>query len=205
MNNDIQNIKDAYAKARHDHSQWTGCFGALADLRTKLNKELDGRCIFHYDPEQVEVLEAAAKALSPIIGRASRNRAEAESEMERMRALLFSEPPSDKEFYEIGERMAADPKAITTNIEGSAYLAHTFRETCDKVKRDGCCGGEPNSEGRCFDYAGICPNHSEATKATAFCEGYLKWLDDVQEQAGLAAVAARLGVSGSVISECSNV
>jgi len=113
---------------------------------------------------------------------------------------------TDEEYAAIGARMYADPSKITTNIEGSAYLSHCGKIDRENIAKHGCCGREPDREGYCFG-VGMCPRHQEATQAVEFCNGYLKWLEQINELTnGLADDTARHCVSSPVIeSELSHV
>lgn len=206
MECDKQAASDAHAKARHDSFQWFEAFESLATARNSLMRIYGDRSIMRWDAEPLALLQDAANQLSKFVSIAKKKRDEANAEIERAKAILW--PPtkelSDAEFAELGERMAADPSKIISNTDGAAYRSHLSKEASKRVETHGCCGGKCEADGYCPDYYGKCPRHAEATSATAFCEGYLKWLDDVQEQSGLAAVAARL--SDPVFpSEVSNV
>lgn len=204
MNNDIQSISDAYNKARHDAMQWFQCFNTLAELRNRLLRELDGRCFVQYDAEQVELIEEAAKQLSWQVGKANKKREELNADVERLKAVLFPPTISDEAIRELGERMAANPQSISTNIEGSAYLAHINKIDHENIAKDGCCGRVPDSSGYCYG-VGSCPRFHEAESAVSFCNDYVKWTENAQEQSGLAAVAARLSDGPVISSEVSNV
>lgn len=110
-----------------------------------------------------------------------------------------------EEWTELGRQMAADPKAITTNVEGLAYLHYTTEQKRQLRDKYGCCGDEPDCDGFCYGL-GKCPRHAEVNLCVNFVAGFMDWLDQINEQTGLAAVAVRLDVSSPFIeSENCNV
>jgi hypothetical protein len=204
MNNEVQQLKDTYNNARHSATKWTSCFGALASVRSQLNKEVSGAYADHYDAEQTEVLQSALKRLNSLAGYANKKREEANAEADAASNALFPPTIEDAELLDLGARMSANPQAISTNIEGSAYLAHQNKLKHEVVNRDGCCGGNPDSDGFCYGF-GMCPRHKETKSAVTFCTNYVNWLDESNEQAGLADVAARLSDGFVISSEATNV
>lgn len=189
-------LLNANHKARHDSSQWFHCFETLADARDRIRKQTGDKTFAHFDEAQLELLREAASQLSRYVSIANEHRSSANAEFERTQAILWPKQPardlSDAAMVALGERMAADPSQITSNLEGQAYIKHCHNETCDKVAKDGCCGGKPSSDGHCFDYAGPCPRVQQIDQCTKFATDFVKWVDSEHEQAGLAAVDARL-------------
>lgn len=107
---------------------------------------------------------------------------------------------TDQEWTELGRRMAANPKAITTNIEGKAYLDYTNEQKRQKIAKHGCCGDGPDEEGLCFGI-GRCPRQAEAANCEAFAADFINWINQQNEYTALAAVAVRLSSDVPVIGE----
>ena len=106
---------------------------------------------------------------------------------------------TDEKWTELGQQMAANPQAITTNIEGKAYLDYTNDQRRLLRDRYGCCGEEASDDGYCFGL-GLCTRHHEIQSCVTFVAGFLAWIDQLSEQAGLAAVASRLSDSSPLSS-----
>lgn len=210
MNNEIQNrqqLTEIHHQSRHDAFQWFECFETLASARKIVSRAMGDRNVIKHDEQQLALLKDAEQKLNMFAAIAMRNRNAAKTEFDRVDAILFPKKPdtTDEQITEIGERMAADPTKITSNIEGIAYLSHCNRVKREAIERDGCCGGKPMSDGICFGI-GQCPRHQEANAAVTFCNGYLNWLDEINELTGLAGDTARQDVSSSVSeSEVSHV
>lgn len=122
----------------------------------------------------------------------------------QQREPMLTREYTDDEWTELGRQMADNPKAITTNIEGKAYLDYTNAQRWQRIERYGCCGDEPDIGGYCFGF-GKCPRFEENRRFVEFTANFLKWIDDISEQTSLAAVAVRLSDSSSFTSEVSNV
>lgn len=189
-------------------SRWAMVASTLIRKRDELRwlTQAGEDCGVYNTPEQRALYDRAANALGPFIAEAMRNKREIDQQIEAKRPKAPEYISlTDAEFAELGAAMAANPTEITSNIDGLAFLHERDRQKREAIARDGCCGGEATADGVCYGI-GKCPRHFEAQSAVNFVTGYLQWLDDLQEQSGLAAVAARLSVPCSLIdSEVSNV
>lgn len=65
----------------------------------------------------------------------------------------------NQELLELGRRVAADPTCHDlmigdpprpmTNVEMHAFICWSFKQTREKIARDGCCGGPMGESGYC--------------------------------------------------------
>ena len=204
-----QELGDAHHAAQQAAHYWYQAFESLAYARDSIRKACGDRCFVKHHGETLEFLNQAASSLSRFVSEAMKRRDEANAELNRVHAILLPKPDctplTDQEFADLGERMAANPKAITSNTEGAAFIAHLDKIRVEKIDREGCCGEKPSADGYCFGF-GKCPRFEEIERCERFVSDYLAWLEQINEQSGLAAVAARLCVESPVIeSELSNV
>lgn len=152
--------------------------------------------------------EHVDRIFASVLDRARTHDANKPAEPRKRRIQLPPPMPTrtytDDEWAELGRQMAANQKAIVTNIEGKAYLDYTTNQMRELRDRYGCCGGEPTPDGYCFGL-GPCTRHHEVQSCVTFVAGFLAWLDQINEQTSLAAVAVRLSDSSPFTSEVSNV
>lgn len=190
---------NAHHTARHQEHRWYQCFESLLSARNSILHAAGDKAFVQHDGEQLELLKDAATDLGRFVGIARKNRDAANAEMARIDEQL-GEPKAvaltDVEFAELGMAMAANPTAISTNIEGSAFIAECDRQKREAIAIDGCCGGTPMADGYCYGI-GKCPRHFEAEACVGFVNRYIGWLDHIEDETALAAVAARLS-TGSV-------
>ena len=133
------------------------------------------RDFIQYQPKHLAVFREVVGSIGRSIGRALREKRKHEAEIERLRGLM-------------DEIERQHPSAGPTNREMAACLDESRARKEAAIERDGCCGGEPMQDGFCFGI-GPCPRVQEIKQATAFCESYLRWLDD---ESALAEITARL-------------
>jgi hypothetical protein len=105
-------------------------------------------------------------------------------------------PPD--ELIALGRKMARNPSAVATNIEGYALRAYHTDEAYRQIALTGCCGGKADCDGHCWAIGFRCPLLDEVGRLERFARGFLQWLDDLEDESALAAIAARLSVSSSV-------
>jgi hypothetical protein len=104
---------------------------------------------------------------------------------------------TEAELIALGRELAKNPSAVTGNIEGLALITYRDSEKRKKIARDGCCGEGASADGYCWGI-GLCPRFVEAGRLERFARGFLEWLDELEDESALAAIAARLSVSSPV-------
>jgi hypothetical protein len=146
--------------------QWSSIAGEFIEARRSV------RAARPYTPEQEELIESMASALGAGIAKAMQHRDTNRNDADAVRDKLaeMEQPES--------ERRRANPDS---NSSGMAIIDASHQAKCERIDKDGCC----------FGY-GKCPKVSEVESAVKFTTGYIQWVDNAQEQSGLAAVAARL-------------
>lgn len=165
-------------------------------------------------PEHKACYGRAARSLGPCIAEAVQSQKSLTNKIdEQTQKMPDIVALTDAEMYELGMAVALDPTLgdmsrqgrPLTNIEGMACRFYHLKEAYKRIERDGCCGSCPDAEGYCPEVAGKCRRAEQADSCTRFVRSYLRWLEEINEEAALAAVAARLGDGCPLASEVCNV
>lgn len=146
--------------------------------------------------EQKDCYHRAARALGPAIAEAVKHRQSVEESFAAPKPPPV-EPISERDFHELGRQAQGKSIQDMGNLEALACVNYANDELRKKRDREGCCGGEPMADGVCYGI-GLCPRVAEAARAEAFIHGFMEWLDQIQDESALAAVAARLSVAPSL-------
>lgn len=60
--------------------------------------------------------------------------------------------------------MIGDPPQPLTNIEMHAAIIWHMHDVAERIRRDGCCGGEMSESGRCPESGRMCPLYLKAKR-----------------------------------------
>lgn len=139
-------------------------------------------------PEIRELYGRAAAAVGPVLG-------EAMQEIERHRAAISA--TADRLKALDIERAARDPRA-DQRPQLDAIRDDLRRKMA--ASDDGCCGEGTGSNGVCLG-VGVCPRVESAKRCEKFAAGYMRWLEQINDETALAGDSARLGDDVSISDE----
>lgn len=149
----------------------------LLDAQDALRYAAGPESLLHPDEEDAETLRQAANMLYPFVKRVKDRREQHDANRAEARRQIdeASQPP---------------PPALT-NVQMHDELNAVADAKRERIACDGCCGGKPMSDGVCFGI-GMCPQVVQANQCVKFCNSVVEFAEQVNQESGLAAVAARL-------------